>query len=163
MATLDVEDTQGSLSVKYGRKVAVVVGHVERVDKVWVTPRKKVQDLSKELSSLCFEEACEKASSGHFSLGNVLAAKFSGDELYYRCKIVEDSRADGLVLVRFINFGNKELVAEMYKLPGNFSVVAPLAVQVQLDGMTDVPDTDKNRIKVVWLMGWLVGGRLCVL
>ena len=34
VAALDVEDTQGSLSVKYGRKVAVIVGHVERVDKV---------------------------------------------------------------------------------------------------------------------------------
>merc|ERR1712083_1138003 len=55
---------------------------------------------------------------------------------------------EGEILVKFVDFGNEEPVRQLYRLPQSISTVAPLAVQVSVEGMMEVPDTEKNRRRV---------------
>jgi len=136
----------GLCPLNSGRHVSVIVGLVETVDKVWVTPRQPVEDITRKLKELNVKENCEEVSRKNFSSKAVYAGKFSGDDKYYRCQIVGGFFSD--TIVRLIDFGITESVTNLYILPEIFSFPAPLAVQVYLDGMQAVTDTDKNRRKV---------------
>ena len=93
-----------------------------------MTPSQQAEEMLRKLEKLRVEETCEVASRDKFSSGIHYAAKFSEDGLYYRCKIVGGRKGD--VVVRFIDYGNKEVVSKLYLLPESLSSLTPLAVQV---------------------------------
>jgi len=138
----------GFLPLKSGRKVAVLVGHVETVDKVWVTPLRQAELMETTIRELNIEENCGKARLQHLSTGSIYAARYHLDSSFYRCKVLERGQHEGEVLVRFLDYGNEEKVNDIREIPEDLKNLAPLSVQVQINGLSGVPNTTKNRVRV---------------
>merc|ERR1719347_1193455 len=124
-------DLGGYLPLNSGRKAAVLVGHVETVDKVWVTPLRQEELMETTIRELNIEGNCGKARLQHLSTGSIYAARYHLDSSFYRCKVLErgQDEAEGDLLVRFLDYGNEEKVNDIREIPEDLKNLAPLSVQ----------------------------------
>lgn len=66
-------------------------------------------------------------------LGDIVAAKYENDGLWYRAKILKST--EGAFIAQFIDYGNSELLLNFKKLPKNLARYHALAYQCTLDNI----------------------------
>ena len=130
-------------------RIPVIVGHVETVDKVWVTPDKKVKGIeaSNEMvtqveAKLAFYQSnptlLARKSSMH--KGDMALAIFTQDSLLYRVRVEEGS------MVRFVDYGNTEEknAEDLYEVPEELLKFPVGAVGVTIAHNNLVKNTEEN-------------------
>jgi len=95
----------------------------------------KLNALMRDLNRHINGNSASLQSKASFSSGEVCAAKFSLDNLWYRAVILE-KHASGF-RVRYVDFGNSEIVqgGSICPLPQQFQSFPPLSLQCSLAGV----------------------------
>jgi hypothetical protein len=135
-------------------RIPVIVGHVEAVDKVWVTPDKKVEGIvvSNEMvtqveAKLAFYRSnptlLDRKSNMHE--GDMALAIFTQDSLLYRVRVEEGN------MVRFVDYGNTEEknADELYEVPEELLKFPVGAVRVTIAHNNLVKNNEDIDINIV--------------
>ena len=132
-----------------GVKIEVCLGHVETVRVVWVTPVCKVEgrEVSEEMMDkvnnvLASQEQLDKIAAPQ--LGQMAVARYSEDGQLYRVRVEEDG------MVRFIDFGNLEVIGEggLYEMPKELEKLPAGAFRIQLDTEETVENSMESMLEV---------------
>jgi hypothetical protein len=115
---------------------AVTVGHVESTVWAWAMPARRQEELDDIMNELAVLRPDLALAAGTAS-GATVVAVFSEDGELYRARVL-DKPDDGIIKVRFIDFGNIEQKAavELLELPGRLQEdqLPGLAERVRLAG-----------------------------
>ena len=106
--------------------------HVQKTDPQLLG---RLNELMRDLNQCLNVVSCTPHSKT-FSQGEVCAAKFSLDNLWYRAVVLEKLLSD--YRVRYMDFGNSEVVhsGSVAPLPQQFQSFPPLSLQCSLAGVT---------------------------
>ena len=79
---------------------------------------------------------------GSYSVGDIYAARFSFDDLFYRAEVIHVNN-NGLIDVQFVDYGNKETVSfkDLHHLKPCFLSLPKQALCFALSGIQPVMDT----------------------
>merc|ERR1719318_1719897 len=141
-------------SLPLGIKIGVILGHVETVREVWVTPLVKVDGVEacvemvdKIADLLASKEQLVALESTQ--PGQVAVARFSEDELLYRCRVEEGG------MVKFIDFGNGEPSegGVLYEMPEEVEDYPAGAFKVNIEMEASVANTEENMVIVEEKLG----------
>ncbi|CAI9723558.1 serine/threonine-protein kinase 31-like isoform X2 [Octopus vulgaris] len=115
----------------------VLVSHVENCNVIWV--QVVTEDVQEKLLYVTNQlaEVCPKAKKVEkIQLNKIFAAKFSEDQLWYRCIIREPQQhLSSKVRVSFVDYGNEEetCVNNLVEVPPNICEFKPFARKVILN------------------------------
>ena len=127
------------------RQFAARVCEVSFGGRVFVQPIQTAEaELSEIANGLSSMNLDARASATGVNSGQIVAAKFAADNLWYRAKVLRVT-PDGATSVRFIDYGNEDVVAgkDVRRLDGVAKFVSkrPVAIEVMLCDVI-VPDAD---------------------
>ncbi|KAI5717744.1 hypothetical protein M8J77_010530 [Diaphorina citri] len=96
-------------------------------------------------------------SEGEVQVGDVIAAKYTLDEAWYRARVVKPESAastsseppTAAFQVLFIDFGNTSVASEFRRLPRCVANLPPLATQVRLATPDPWPDTATEKLEAL--------------
>ena len=112
------------------QEVPVYLGHVETVDKVWVSRLEDEEAIEALMANLTdLQETLTKATRK--KAGAVFGAVYSDDGELYRV-VVKDKAGPGKVTIHYMDFGNSDVVAveALMNLPGHIAVIPCYAIPV---------------------------------
>ena len=118
-----------------GEDEPVVVTHVDHGE-VWVTLTRQVQEVDSVMNKLGELGGTLKMMKD-VTVGRLAAGKFSEDGQMYRCVVEDIIMREKKVVVRYVDFGNKEMLSieEVFELPADLLRVPSLVVRVQVEGV----------------------------
>ncbi|KAF6206315.1 hypothetical protein GE061_017546 [Apolygus lucorum] len=109
-----------------GEAVPITISHVNSPSEFYYqVDSSKVNEMSSRLT-----EAEQFSTIDKCDVGQVICAKFSEDELWYRARVLTTEPS---VTVFFLDYGNTYEVKEMKQLPDDLSKIPPLCVKASLE------------------------------
>merc|ERR1719508_29524 len=127
------------------KEVPVFIVHVESTKRIWVCREDDEVRVSLMMDKLA-RMVSELKSAQRMKRGAVYGASFSQDGAMYRAVLKEVD--GGILVVQFIDFGNKETKEEreLFDIPEEIGSSPAAAVVVNIKN--DLEETEENRIRV---------------
>lgn len=118
-------------------KLELAVVHDDETDKAYEDMFEELQGVSSEMPPL----------NGIFE-NKACLALFPDDEQWYRATILQYSETKGRVKVKYVDYGNIEIIslANVREISERYARLPPAAVTVTLHGVRINPDIDKNTL-----------------
>jgi len=125
----------------------VTIENIETPDVVWISNVEEAEKINKEISKIALVPLERK----NIAIGTVALCKFSEDGELYRCKVTGIMEDEAVLKIRYLDYGNCEVVSEnkLFHAPASVIKLSPCASKVKISGMEGVKNTEKNRNKVL--------------